>query len=533
MKQADIVVVGAGLGGMAAAARLARMGHRVEIWEKNEIAGGKLRELRLGDYTWDTGPSLVTMPHVLRELFSFCGVELTERLDLIRLPSACRYFWDYSQNRSGGGMVYHVDEDEAFWKRPDVAAFLRYAEGIYELSGEAYLNHPPEEFWRAFTLQNLPKLRHLPKVATFQNMAQVVRRFFRQSPWNREHPSDDAFLQQLFNRFATYNGSSPYQTPATFNIIPYVEAEFGAWYPRGGLVSIAREIEKLAREMGVVFRFGETAADFAPSHRPSSVSGLFGAVAEPSGGTITSTSGRWAEVDALICNADVLTARGTFLRSLTSPEELNSIRSKPLSCSGFILYLGVRHRYPQLRHHNIFFSDDYPREFADIFDRKQLPSQPTIYISISARTDPARISSAPGPLPSSERDNYFVLINAPAWPDEKPLDEAEKQRYRNVILDRLEHMGLTGLRGHIEEEQIFTPKDFAERDLTWQGSLYGWASHSIGTALFRPPMRMRSDARVWCCGGTTHPGGGIPLVLLSGKMAAEAVARELHPSHTE
>ncbi|PTY04513.1 hypothetical protein DB346_03500 [Verrucomicrobia bacterium LW23] len=547
---ARVVVIGAGLGGMAAAARLARMGHRVEIWEKNEVAGGKLRELKLGAYSWDMGPSLLTMPHVLRDLFRFCGVEPTSRLDLIRLPSACRYFFGMGDGPRKGVPVSaaaaglepdFIDEDDAFWKLPEVARFLDYARGIYELSGEAYLNYPPAEFWRAFTIGNLPRLKHLPKVCTFETMDQVVRRFFADEAG--PGTARAAKLRRIFNRFATYNGSSPYLTPATFNIIPYVEAEFGAWYPRGGMVVIAREIERLAREMGVIFRFGEAVAEFRPhlptgaaagedaAHSPSAaaagaiagwIDDLFANTRDESGrdlrsagGTLVSDTGRTAEVDALICNGDVLRARGGVLRSLTTDAELDTLRDKPLSSSGFILCLGVRKRYPQLRHHNIFFSDNYEREFADIFERKQLPGDPTIYVCISARTDEARAAG--------ERDNYFVLVNAPAWPDDKPLSNNEKRRYRDTVVRRLETLGLTDLSSHIEEEHIFTPKDFASRDLTWQGTLYGWASHSIGAALFRPPMRLSSRQRVWFCGGTTHPGGGIPLVLLSGRMVAESV----------
>ena len=229
-----ILVIGAGLGGLAAAIRLARQGHAVEVWEKNDGPGGKLKELRVGDFRWDTGPSLLTMPHVLRDLFAACSERMEDHLDLVRLDSACRYFWT-------DGTV--IDEDAAFWAQPEVARFLDYARGIYELSGEAYLNHPPSEFWRAFTPRNLGKLRHLGKVATTRTLAGEVERRL-----------SDPHMRQIFLRFATYNGSSPFITPATFNIIPYVEATFGAWYVRGGMARIAQALLGLAQRNGVVFR---------------------------------------------------------------------------------------------------------------------------------------------------------------------------------------------------------------------------------------------------------------------------------------
>lgn len=234
-----ILVIGAGLGGLAAAIRLARAGHAVEVWEKNAEAGGKLKEIRDGAFRWDTGPSLLTMPDVLRDLYTAAGERLKDHLDLVRLDSACRYFWT-------DGTV--IDEDSAFWARPEVARFLEYARGIYELSGEAFLNHPPSQMWRAFTPRNFSKLRHLPKVATTQTLAAEVHRRIT-----------DPHLRQIFLRFATYNGSSPYATPATFNIIPYVEATFGPWYVRGGMVKIARELQALAERNGVSFRFNTTA----------------------------------------------------------------------------------------------------------------------------------------------------------------------------------------------------------------------------------------------------------------------------------
>ena len=540
-----ILVIGAGLGGLAAAIRLARAGHAVEVWEKNAGPGGKLKELSRDGFSWGTGPSLLTMPHVVRELFSAAGERMEDHLQLVRLDSACRYFWTDCTI---------IDEDETFFRRPEVARFLEYARGIYELSGEAYLNRPPAEFWRAFTLGNLGKLRHLGKVATTRTLAAEVERRLT-----------DPHLRQIFLRFATYNGSSPYLTPATFNIIPYVEAEFGAWYVRGGMAKIATELAALAERQGVVFRFHTTATGW-------------------DGREAFSQDGFRAQADILICNADVLGAicggsasgltleisqkrgqapfsqrlgldrrremkkepvpfslRSTssdekgasplfsdrrpevdgyrgFLSDIFTDKDRAKLHRPPLSTSGYILFLGVRGRDPRLAHHNIFFSDNYPREFDEIHRQKISPTEPTIYIAVSARTDP---SHAP-----PDHHNYFVLINAPARDPRQPWTEAEAKSYRNVVLRRLEHFGFADLSQRIVTEQIFTPSDFATRDLAHHGALYGWASHSIRASLFRPPLRAPNARNVYFVGGTTHPGGGIPLVLLSGKMVADMIQRE-------
>ena len=471
-----VLVVGAGLGGLAAAIRLARAGHAVEVWEKNGEAGGKLKEFRQDGFSWGTGPSLLTMPYVLRELFAAAGERMEDHLELVRLESACRYFWT-------DGTV--VDENEAFWQQPEVARFLDYAKGIYELSGEAYLNRPPGDFWKAFTLRNLGKLRHIGKVATFRTLAEEVQRRF-----------SDPHLRQIFLRFATYNGSSPYLTPATFNIIPYVEAEFGAWYVRGGMPKIAEELVALAQRLGVTLHYHTTAMAWHENEA-------------------TSQDGCRLQVDNLICNGDVLSARTGFLSGLFSQKDREKALRPALSTSGFILFLGVRGVDPRLGHHNILFSDDYPTEFAEIHERKSNPSEPTIYIAVSSRTDP-------GHAPEGH-DNYFILINAPARDPQQPWTYAETKAYRDLVLQRLERFGFKDMNERIVTESIFTSTDFAARDLAWHGSLYGWASHSIGTSLFRPQLRAPGVRNVYFAGGTTHPGGGIPLVLLSGKMVADLI----------
>ena len=473
-----ILVIGAGLGGLAAALRLAHAGHAVEVWEKNDGPGGKLKEFSQGDFTWGTGPSLLTMPQVLRDLFSSVGERLEDHLHLVRLDSCCRYFWT-------DGTV--IDEDAAFWQRPEVARFLDYARGIYELSGEAYLNRPPSEFWRAFTPANWPKLRHLGKVATTRTLAREVERRL-----------SDPHLQQIFLRFATYNGSSPYLTPATFNIIPFVEADFGGWYVRGGMPKITETLARLAEKAGATFRYDTTAMEWR--HHQA-----------------TSQDGHQTHADILVCNEDVLTARTGFLSGGMSTGARQKLLEKPLSTSGFILFLGVRGRDGRLDHHNIFFSDNYPREFGEIHAAKLSPSEPTIYISISARHDSTH---AP-----ADHDNYFVLVNVPARNPLAPWTEAEAKGYRDRVVARLGRFGVD-LSNRIVEEKIFTPTDFARRDLAHHGALYGWAAHSIGASVFRPPLRAPEDHDVYFVGGTTHPGGGIPLVLLSGKMVAEMIGKE-------
>ncbi len=482
MKQT--AVIGAGVGGLTTAALLARAGNRVTVFERNARVGGKLNWLEEGGYTWDMGPSLLTMPYVFEGLWAKLGRRLEDDLQLVPLPVTCRYRWTDGTR---------INEDAAFWTRPDVARFLAYARGLYDLSADAFLHHPLEDWWRQLRPAFLPKLRHLPKIASFATMDQVVRRFF----------GDDPHLVQLFNRFATYNGSSPYQTPAAFNIIPYVEARFGGWYAKGGLYEIARALERICREEGVEFCFEQ---EVTATERVGSGWQLAtgqGAAPEP--------------FDSVVCNQDVLSFLGD------EPAMQQRIARADLAISGFILYLGVDRQFPQLSHHNIFFSDDYPAEFRELFTNRLPAREPTIYVAVHSKADPSRAPEG--------CENWFVLVNVPALTPSSPLDWSTfAPTYRNMIIDRLEtRFGCAGLRDAIQVRRQFTPADFQTRYLAHAGSLYGFASHGVRAAFQRPGLRRPGAPGFYFVGGSTHPGGGLPLVCLSGQMVAD---RLLHDQRT-
>ena len=289
---------------------------------------------------------------------------------------------------------------------------------------------------------------------------------------------------------------SPYRTPAAFNIIPYVEARFGGWYVKGGLYEIARALARICREEGVEFRYGQEA-------------------------TARRAAGRWrvaspesAElVDAVVCNQDVLSFLGD------EPAMRRRVADGEMSISGFILYLGVGRTYPELSHHNIFFSDDYPEEFRRLFDDRQPAGEPTIYVAVHSKADPGR-----APVGC---ENWFVLVNAPALAPDGRVDWAAlAPAYGDRIIDRLEtRFGCTGLRAAIRVRRHFTPADFETRYLAHAGSLYGFASHGVRAAFRRPPLRRPGTPDFYFVGGSTHPGGGLPLVCLSGQMVADKVLR--------
>ena len=480
----SVAVVGAGVGGLAAGLRLARRGGAVTVFERRAEPGGKLAWRERGGFSWDMGPSLLTMPHVFADLFRDLGERLEDHLSLVKLRSTCRYRWS-------DGTV--LDEDAAFWERPEVAAMLRHAAGLYDLSADAFLHHPLEDWWRQLLRPGtLAKLRHLPKIASFQSLADLGRRFFPR----------DARLRQWFGRFATYNGSDPERTPAAFAIIPYVQARFGGWYVRGGLHEIARSLRHVGEKLGVRFRFGEE------------VTG-----ARPAGNGWRLENGE--EFDVVVCNQDVLSAYPRFLPG--APWERfrrTRLEPLPLSISGFVLYLGVAREHPGLDHHNILFSDDYASEFRQMFDEKRPADDPTIYVCVHSKSDPDR--APPG------CENWFVLVNAPPLDPARPLDwSGLGPAYAERVLDQLEgRWGFAGLRGAIRTREMFTPADFQTRYLAHGGALYGFASHGVLSAFRRPAIQPPGTRNFFFVGGSTHPGGGLPLVALGGKMAAERIIRQ-------
>lgn len=511
-----VAVIGAGVGGLTAAARLAHAGLRVTVFEKNASVGGKLNWMEAGGYSFDTGPSLLTMPYVFEELWQRLGRRLEDDLTLVPLPVTCRYRW--TDNTL-------IDEDAAFWRRPEVARFLEYARGLYELSADAFLHHPLGEWWRQVTWANIRNLRHLPKIASFQTMDQVVRKFFGHDP----------HLIQLFNRFATYNGSSPYRTPAAFNIIPYVEAKFGGWYVKGGLYEIARALGRICRELGVEIRTGceverltvqgteaLRTVDVLRKVHPIHPDSQSDSSSKRTTYELSPAGGEPGRFEVVVCNQDVLTATPRFLPARAA-EAFRRTRVERLdpAISGFVMYLGVARRYPKLEHHNIFFSDDYPAEFRQMFAEHRPADEPTIYVAVHSKDDPDR--APPG------CDGWFVLVNAPALTAGGHVDwPALAQPYGDRILERLEtRFGFDGLRGAIRVRRHFTPADFQTRFLAHAGSLYGFASHGVRAAFQRPAMQPPGMPNFYFVGGSTHPGGGLPLVCLGGNMVADKILRGL------
>ncbi len=422
----SIIVIGAGIGGLSAAIRLAAQGHRVTVLERQAQVGGKLNRLEMDGFSFDTGPSLITMPYVLEDLFHAARRNLNDYLDLQPLDITCRYFYHDGLVLNAWRDHKQLAEEFTRLNPHDGVALTRFidsARSIFQAAADPFLYHSlgspldvlktfiryvllghPEDRrdrfiasrgWgggkRSYEVSNgnvdptpspgrdksVPtndissstvflRLKAVLAALSPQTLDQSVRGFF-----------EDEHLRQLFDRYATYNGSSPYQVASVYSIIPYVELADGGWYPRGGIYAVAQALEKVARELGVTI---ETSCE---------VRRILVERNEARG--VVLADGRVLRSDIVIANSDVvITHRELLSPAIRNKRYVQYLEQLEPSCSGFVLLLGLDKQYPQLSHHNIFFSDDYHAEFDDLFERHVPLSNPTIYVCDTSRSDPTQ-----------------------------------------------------------------------------------------------------------------------------------------------
>ncbi|MDX1672315.1 MAG: phytoene desaturase family protein [Balneolaceae bacterium] len=485
-------IIGAGLGGLSAGCLLAAEGHEVTIFEKNRQPGGKINQVYDSGFRFDTGPSLLTMPFVLEQLFERCGADIWDYLEINTVDPIARYFYpdgtrfDCSNDREKTveNITRIAPED-----RESYRSFLDYSEELYDRVREAFLFNPLCSFSDLRSLN----LIDFFKIDAFHTVSERVDEYF-----------ESVYLRQFFKRFTTYNGSSPYQAPATLNVIPHVELSMGGYYIDGGIYRLVTALSRLAGKLDVDIHYGATVKRIATAGRQ--VEGL------------VMDDGSTRPFDLVVSNSD---ASETYRNLL--PEELLSrvkrwqLKAQEPSCSGFVILAGIDQTYPQLAHHNILFSSDYREEFRQIFKDRMPADEPTIYICNSSASNPGHAVDG--------GSNLFILVNAPYLTDAVHW-ESIKEGYADMIISLLEKYGLDGLSKSMKVRRLITPDDFYRRYRSNKGSIYGTSSNGKLAAFLRPRNRSTGVRGLYLVGGSTHPGGGIPLVTLSAFHACELIRRD-------
>lgn len=480
-------VIGSGIGGLAIAIRLAKKGWKVTVFEKNEKPGGKLSEIRMNGYRFDTGPSLFTLPELTKKLFELCGEDMHEKLPYKLLDNNCRYFFADKTVFN----FYHDKEklkseieNKTTENQENIFRRLRESEEMYNLSAPVFLF---SSFRKISNFNTEPYKKIASKLHKLN--------FFKTIHKANSTDFTDKNIIQLFDRYATYNGSNPYKAPATLNMIAHLENNLGAFFPLKGMYSIVESIYKLALKQDIEFRF-ETLVDKIKIKNGQATSLQFGEQTE--------------DFDLIVSDSDSRYVAENMLEKHPLKKRLSKAE---LSSSALIFYWGIRKVFSELDVHNILFSCDYETEFKKIGVEKTIPDDPSVYIFISSK-----ICETDAP---SDCENWFVMINTPAH-NEKLTDEVI-QNARKSIIDKINKTLNTDIEKLIECEQFVTPLIIEKNTLSKNGALYGSSSNSMFSAFLRHPNQLHSVKNLYFTGGSVHPGGGIPLCLAS----AEIVDNEI------
>lgn len=481
------VVIGSGVAGLAGAIRLSLKGYEVLVLERNASFGGKLAQWSKNGYRFDLGPSLFTMPQYLDELFELAGKDPRAYFNYQKLDADCKYFW-----KDGTRFTMHAEENKLSQELDKV--FPNESQDVQKRLEKAALRY--ERIGHIFTEKNLRSARTWISKDVAKALTKLPS-YKLNSSMHQENRKDfsDAKLVQLFDRYATYNGSNPYEAPAILNMIPHLEHGFGAFFPKGGMRSIPTALKTLAEELGVQFKFDEEVQSISLSKKKVSS---------------VKTQHHEYPCDIVLTNVDVWYTYNKLLPNSKAPKkQLEQERSS----SAVIYYWGVKQAFPELDIHNILFSDNYKNEFKSIFLDKQLPKDPTIYIH---RSSPLEQEDAPNGC-----ENWFVMINAPAT--KKDNWNAIQDEYRQTVIDKINAVLNTNLESLIEVEHRLNPASIDSNTGSYLGALYGTSSNGKYAAFLRHANTNSKIKGLYFCGGSVHPGGGIPLCLQSAKIAVDLI----------
>jgi phytoene desaturase len=490
MAKRSAIIIGSGVAGLAIATRLAIQGFSVKVFEQNAYPGGKISMFEKDGFRFDAGPSLFTQPQNITELFEAAGEPVEHYFRYAPVPVSCKYFFENGKIVQAPANAQNFAEEmerQTGEPKQAVLGYLSASKKVYNDIGTIFLNYSlhKKSTWlhkRIFTALRSVKMPYLFKSLHKYNL--------------KKFKTTEASL--IFNRFATYNGSNPYKAPAMLSLIPHLELNEGVYYPAGGMISITNALYQLALKKGVTFSFDTPVERIVHSENHAL-------------GVVVNHENIYADV--VVSNADIYF---TYKNLLNHSSKANKVLKQERSSSALIFYWGIGKSFPSLELHNIFFSAGYKEEFNCIFNKKTVYQDPTVYINISCKEDPL---DAP-----AGKENWFVMINVPAnsgqnWEQLIPLA-------RKNIISKLNRLLQADIESLIESESVLDPIMIEEKTGSFMGSLYGTSSNSKMAAFVRPPNFTNYIKNLYFCGGSVHPGGGIPLCLKSAEITASIIERD-------
>jgi diapolycopene oxygenase len=486
-------VIGSGLGGLSAACVLAARGYKVTVFEKNSWLGGKAAVLNQDGFRFDMGPTILICPSVLERVFSEAGERLSSYLNLIPLEPQWRSFFSDGSVLNLLGNEQEMQNELQRYSPKSVDGYRNLQATSAELHGISdrfFFWKSIGSMWDTFqtgSALNLTLLRDVSKMKLGQTVAGAIRREIK-----------DERVAQMLDHMVQYVGSSPEKTPAILCAIAHMQASEGVWYPMGGTRAIPEALVKLARRLGVEFR-----TDCPVSRVTTSSNSVTG---------VETASGEQVALSAVVANSDAVRTYRELLGGEIA-RDFDRRRSYEPACSGIVMYLGLKRQYPHLAHHNFVFSRDPKEEFHAIYNDGQLPPDPTCYLCAPSRTES---SVAP-----AGREALYVLVHVPYLRKNQDWSQIYPQ-YRKVILEKLKQTaGLSNIENEIEVERFLTPQDIHDRYGVLNGAIYGIASHGRLQGGFKPANHDPKVRGLYLAGGAAHPGPGMPMVLMSGWIAAD------------
>jgi len=478
------IIIGAGIAGIATSIRLAQKGYEVDVYEANNYPGGKLTSFSMDGYRFDAGPSLFTLPHLVTELFDLCGERVEDHFSYEKKDTICNYFWEDGHRYNMPSMPSEIVDSlsKSFGEDPTIISqYLKSSGSKYELTNSIFIEKSLHKLSTYFSKETLSAFLKSYELGLLNSLHETNSKIFK---------SDK--LVQLFDRYATYNGSSPYKTPGIMSMIPHLEMGLGTYFPKGGMQSITDSLVSLAERQGVKFHYGQQVSEVILKGKNA-----IGVVVNK----------RKIDSEVVVSNMDIFS---TYKKLLPQSKAPKRILSQERSSSALIFYWGVKGAFPQLDLHNIIFSNNYKEEFDYIFDKKQVHHDPTIYINISAKCN-----SNDAPVGC---ENWFVMINTPSnvgqdW-------ESIISKAKTDIISKINRNLKIDLESLIQCETSLDPRSIETKTMSHQGSLYGTSSNNRFAAFLRHPNFSKRIKGLYFVGGSVHPGGGIPLCLNSAKIVS-------------